>query len=94
MQIIRAGIKPSIHDIYTFRVDVSADSETIHIYLDSFFRTEDGKLLENAPRWRRNDERFSTIDYVDIPQNITDEVLERLKSNFTFHYPSGDKNDS
>lgn len=87
LKIIKDGLTRAIKDVYEFRIDVSADSTKIHVYLDAYYRTQRNKILENSPRWRRNDSRFSTLDHVKIPKKVTTEVLEHINSNIILHYP-------
>jgi len=93
LKVIRDGLLPAIKDVYEFRIDVSADSTKIHVYLDTYYRTQRGKILENSPRWRRNDQRFSTLDYVKVPKNVTNEVLEHINNNVILHYPDKEPED-
>jgi hypothetical protein len=85
--ITRDGQTRLIKDVYEFHIDVSSSGDAIHIYLNAFYRLRKRQLLETAPRWRRNDERFSTIDYVEVPDDVTQEVLQMLRDNLILHYP-------
>jgi len=91
--IKRDGYTRAIKNVYEFRVDVSANSETIHVYLESYYQTQRGKIIENSPRWRRGDPRFSNLDFVKVPKSVTDEVLGRLRYNIVLHYPKKDVSD-
>jgi hypothetical protein len=87
MIIKRPGHVPGNEDVYIFRFDVNASSTIVHVYLDEYHRSHKGKILSSSPRWRRNDPSFSTLDSVSVPKNVTNEMLELLKSSITLHYP-------
>lgn len=87
MIIKRPGQVSGNVDVYIFRADVNADSTAIHVYLDEYYRQHKGKILNDSPRWRRNDPSFSTLESVSVPKNVTNELLEALRASITLHYP-------
>lgn len=87
MRVVRDGRTKSILDVYEFTVDINAAGDTVHIWLDRYYRLLKKKLLAGAPRWGRNDKSFSTIDYIKVPDDVVAEVLTRLKQSVTFHLP-------
>lgn len=92
MIITRPGCIPGNLYVYTFRADVNSDSTEIHLFLDEYYLARKRQILIDSPRWRRNDPDFSTLETVELPDDVLEEALNTITSSITVHYPKESEN--
>jgi hypothetical protein len=91
MRIEKLGLVRGIAEAYIFDVIPNFDGTNIHVILNKYYRFRRNnpgeKILEDSPRWARNNPAFSNMETVAVPQEIIDEVRQKIIDGIVFHLP-------